>query len=142
MGIQDVRGGLETVLRGVDGVRSFSGWPKENVGAPVSGYVGFADTPIVPGATELQLHQLPIYVFVSLSGGNLTNELKATEGVVTAILNALRLNQKLGLGANGPDHVRLLRIREGVYGHGGTDYVGFILDVEVKERRGAQYGQD
>jgi hypothetical protein len=132
MGIADVRAGLETVLAGVDGVRSASGWPKENVGPPVACYVGFDDDVIIQGASELDLHQLPIYVFVQQTGGNLKNELIATEGVITAVRDALRANNSLG-GVS--DHVRVLRIQEGVYEHAGQPHVGFIMDIEVKERR-------
>ena len=132
MGIADVRAGLETVLSGVEGMRSASGWPTENVGPPVSCYVGFDDDQIVQGAVELDLHQLPIYVFVQRVAGNLVNQVKATEDVITAMRDALRANNSLGGVA---DHVRVLRIREGIYEHAGQPYVGFILDIEVKERR-------
>ena len=137
MGIAGVRAGLEAVLAGVEGIRSASGWPTENVGPPVSCYVGFDDDAIVGGARELDLHQLPVYVFVERAGGNLVNQVKATEGVITAMRDALRANNRLGGVA---DHVRVLRIREGVYEHAGQPYVGFIMDIEVKERRNVGAG--
>lgn len=136
-GIAAIRAGLETVLEGVSGIKSASGWPTENVGAVPYAFVGFDDDTITASNRELHIHHIPITVLVDRKGGNLVNQVKAVEGTINAVLAAIRANQSLGL----TDVMRVepMRIREGVYGFANTDYVGFILDVDIKESFAATY---
>lgn len=138
MGIKEVREGLAALLVGVEGVKSASGYPTENTGAEPFAYVGFDDDAIVASQRELDLHQLPIYVFVTRAGGNLPNQVKAAEALIGPIRDAMRTTNTLG-GAV-VDRIEPTRVREGIYSHAGVDYVGFILDVTIKESRGVSYG--
>jgi hypothetical protein len=131
VGIIEVRTALEDVLQGVGGIRSASGWPGQNLGPAPACFIDFDDDVIVQGASELDLHQLPVYVFVQQTGGNLKNELIATENVITAMRDALRGSTLGGVA----DHVRVLRVQEAIYEYASQPHVGFVMSIEVKERR-------
>jgi hypothetical protein len=138
MGISDVRAGLEVVLANVAGLAAASGYPTEAIGAVPFAYVGFDDDAITGGARELHLHLLPIMVMVDRKAGNLKNQVVAVEALIEPVLAALRSNQDLG-GLIEVARVQPIRVRSGVYTHAGTDYIGFVVDTEIKESFAATY---
>lgn len=139
MSMQQIRQGLETMLEGIPGVKSASGWPVEQVNAAPAAFVGFDDDTVTMGNLELDMHALPITFLVQRKAGNLKNQVVAVEALIDDFKAAVRANQKLGL----PDLVagtRYTHIREGIYEMGGTPYVGFIADITVKTTQAVSFG--
>jgi hypothetical protein len=132
-----IRDALEPLLAGVQGIAAASGYPAEVVNVVPYAYVGFADDAITGGARELHLYLLPIFVLVDRKGANLRNQVIAVETLIEPVLSVLRSNQSLGL--NDVARVQPVRVRSGVYQQSGTDYVGFVVDVEIKESFPASY---
>lgn len=135
----DLRQPLEDMLRSIDGIKSASGWPTENVGAQPFAFVGFDDDAITAGNLELDLHTVDVTVLVDRKSGNLPNQIRATESLVDDFKAAVRANQDLGLPTQ-VGRVQYLRIREGVYQYAGVDYVGFIATLQIKEMTAVSYG--
>jgi hypothetical protein len=129
--ISDVRAALETMLIGIDSIKSASGWPTENIGAQPFAFAGFDVDDVTMSNRELSLHNLPITVLVARKGGNLPNQVKATEAVIQDIKAAVRTKQHLGMPTF-VDRVQYTRFEQGIFNYGGNDYVGFIASFVIK----------
>jgi hypothetical protein len=138
MDMSDVRGALETMLNGVDSIKSASGYPTENVGSTPFAFVGFDLDAVTSGQRELSIHTLPITVLVIRKGGNLVNQVKAVEAVIEELKAAIRANQSLGMPTF-VSRVQYTRFEEGIFTFAGNEYVGFIATVDIKTYRAVSY---
>lgn len=132
--MDDIRAALESVLLGIESIKSASGWPTDNVGAQPFAFCGFDDEAVTMGGRELSIYSVPITVLVARKGGNLPNQVKAVQAVIEELKDAIRPNQSLGL----PGFVyrtAYTRFEKGIYSFAGTDYVGVIATLDIKTHR-------
>lgn len=132
-----IREALAAVLAGVDGIQQSLAYPPTKVAINGTAWVGYFDTAITAGNLEIQIHQVPITVWVRLNSQH-KQGLAVTEPTIDAVLEALRQNQTLGL----PDvhRVQAIGYRQGVWEFGGNDqWIGFQVSLEIKEAFGVEY---
>lgn len=141
MGVPEIRGALETLLTGIAGVKSASGYPPETVGAAPAAFVGArVETTVVMAPSEQHHHALQINVLVRRAAGNTENALKAAEQMVPATLTPIRASQNLGL--SGVFLSRITGYRTDLVGYGGdnADYAAVIVDLTVHEVMASSFG--
>lgn len=143
MGVPEIRGALGTLLAGVAGMKSASGYPPETIGPAVpAAFVGAGVRTVVQAfaPSELHEHTLIVNVLVQRAAGNTKNAIIAAETMAPAILARIRPNQNLGL-AN-VYQVRVTEFRTDLVAYGGdnADYAAVILELAVQERLASSFG--
>lgn len=129
-----IREALADKLAEVDGINQALAYPPTQVNVNGTAWVGYFDTAITSGNLEVQIHQVPITVWVKLNSQH-KQGLQATEPTIDAVLDKLRMNQTLGL----PDvhRVQAIGYRQGVWEFAGNDqWIGFQISLEIKESYG------
>jgi len=135
--IVEVREGLETLLASVPGIASASGFGTEKIGALPAAYVGFDTDQITAGASEVDLHSLPIIVLVARKA-MLPNEVRLMESLIEPLKDAIRADQDLGTQT--VCRVQFREVLEGVFKFADVDYTGFTMTLEIKEISHVSYG--
>lgn len=130
--LSQIRQGIADLLVDVGGFASALPRPSENVGSLPHVQVGFLDLDLsLSMGTETGLYRFPLVCFVARKG-RIDDEVATVEQMLPGVIQALGADALIEL----PYISRCVatRIREGIFGHAGSDYIGFEATVEVKER--------